>query len=133
MAAPGFHYKGNKTLTMDTLADGHPMQPSREILDGSWFRDQEDIREPLRAKWDRYYNHVMSHIPYGADKLCLNVPDDDVMGVESTLNLKTQMSIPRTPNIPRLDKVMKLWKLADLNHIFRQAVCLPVLLKMKFL
>jgi len=99
-AAPGFRYEGDETLTMDTSADGRPMQPSREILDDSRFRDQEDIREPLRAKWDRYYHHVASHIPYGADKLCLDVPDDDETSVESTLNLKTQTSIPRTPNIP---------------------------------
>jgi hypothetical protein len=85
VAGPGYRYNAKQPSTDMEVDDMGPTTGSHDVLNEEEFKNQEDVRAPMRATWARYYQHVASHIPYAVCKATPEVElNDDGVGVEST-------------------------------------------------
>ena len=94
-SGPGYRYVTDNAMEMST--DEHDATRQEEFLDESRFVNQDNVRAPLIARWDKYYRHVASHIPYAVCKSTPDVEliDNDDTGLESTLKHKNTQNRPR--------------------------------------
>jgi hypothetical protein len=86
VTGPGYRYHNSNQQSTDIREDQDNAEPIQCALDNDGFKDQEDVRAPMRAAWERYYQHVANHIPYVASRAAPSAEqNNDKLGVGSTL------------------------------------------------